>query len=380
MNRVPSFLLSLAMLGASVTAHAAPAFTKGKPEIRSMSALAFGPDGVLFVGDSRAGAVFALDLGDRTTREVGKPSDVQDVEGKLAALLGATPADVLVHDMAVNPLSKNVYLAVSRGRAQLASEWALPNDVADATVLLKIDEAQRFSVVDLASVPHARLDLPNPVDPAKKHGWKEGLSLRTETITDLAYEGGALWVAGLSNEEFASTMWRADYPFAGPVAATTIENYHGAHGKYETEAPVRAFVPFALNGKTHLVAAYLCTPLVTFDASSLQDKKHVRGRTIGEFGSGNYPLDMVVYKNKDQQKLLIANSNLPFMIVDPKDVEAYAGEITSEVPGYTAGVRFESRSGTGVQQLDNLGDAHVVVLRRLMGGRLDLVPMSVQRF
>jgi len=380
MNRAFSGLLTVALLGAGVTAHAAPVLVKGKPEILSMSALAFGPDGVLFVGDSRAGAVFALDLGDRTAREVGKPSDVQDVEGKLAALLGATPADVLVHDMAVNPLSKNVYLAVSRGRTQLASEWALPNDVADATVLVKIDDAQRFSVVDLSSAAHARLELPNPVDPAKKHGWKEGLSLRTETITDIAYEGGALWVAGLSNEEFASTMWRADYPFAGAVAATTIENYHGAHGKYETEAPVRAFVPFPLHGKTYLVAAYLCTPLVTFEASTLQDKKHVRGRTIGEFGSGNYPLDMVVYKNKDRQKLLIANSNLPFMIVDPKDVEAYAGEITAEVPGYTAGVRVESRSGTGVQQLDNLGDDHVVVLRRLMGGRLDLVPISVRRF
>jgi len=380
MNRAFLDLLAAAVLGASVDAHASPALVRGKPEIRSMSALAFGPEGVLFVGDSRAGAVFALDLGDKTAREVAKPDAVQDVEGKLAALLGATPADVLVHDMAVNPLSKNVYLAVSRGRAQLTSEWALPNDVADATVLVKIDDAQRFSVVDLSSVPHARLELPNPVDPAKKHGWKDGLSLRTETITDLAFADGALWVAGLSNEEFASTMWRAAYPFAGPVAATTIENFHGAHGKYETEAPVRAFVAFPLKGKSYLLAAYLCTPLVTFDVSSLQDRKHVRGRTIGEFGSGNYPLDMVLYKNKDQQKLLIANSNLPFMIVDPKDVEAYAGEITTEVPGYTAGVRFESRSGTGVQQLDNLGDAHVVVLRRLMGGRLDLVPIPVSRF
>lgn len=371
---------AVAVLGAGVSVEAASAPTKGMPEIRSMSALAFGPDGVLFVGDSRAGAVFALDLGDKAPREIAKPSEVQDVEGKLAALLGATPADVMVHDMAVNPLSKNVYLAMSRGRAQLATEWALPNDVADATVLVKVDESQRFSVVDLGSVAHARVDLPNPVDPGKKHGWKEGLSLRSETITDLAYADGALWIAGLSNEEFASTMWRAAYPFAGPLSVTTIENYHGAHGKYETEAPVRAFVPFPLQGKTHLVAAYLCTPLVTFDASALRDKTHVRGRTIGEFGSGNYPLDMVVYKSQDRQKLLIANSNLPLMIVDPKDIEAYAGEITSEVPGYTGGVRFESRSGTGVQQLDNLGDTHVVVLRRLMGGRLDLVPLSVRRF
>jgi hypothetical protein len=101
---------------------------------------------------------------------------------------------------------------------------------------------------------------------------------------------------------------------------------------------------------------------------------------VGEFGSGNYPLDMVLYKKDGREKLLIANSNLPFMIVDPRDVEAYGEEITAKVPGYTAGVRFESRSGTGIQQLDNLGDAHVLALRRLMGGRLDLTPMSVRRF
>jgi hypothetical protein len=380
MNRVPSYLLALAVVGAGANLQAATPLAKGKPEIRSMSALAFGPEGVLFVGDSRAGAVFAIDLADKAPRDVPKPERVADVEGKLAALLGATPADVLVHDMAVNPLSKNVYFAVSRGRAKLDSPWVLPNDVADATVLVKLDEAQRFSVVDLGSVAHVRVDLPSPVDPAKKHGWKEGQSLRSETITDLAYADGALWVAGLSNEEFASTMWRAPWPFGGKVAITTIENYHGAHGKYETEAPVRAFVPYPLKGKTFLLAAYLCTPLVTFEASALKDKAHVRGRTIGEFGSGNYPLDMVVYQDEGGQKLLIANSNLPFMIVDPKDVEAYEGELTAKPAGYTAGVRFESRSGTGVQQLDNMGDAHVVALQRLFGGRLDLVPITVRRF
>jgi len=379
MKRRVSYLVALVMLGSGAVAGAGGLVT-GKPEIRSMSALAFGPDGVLFVGDSRAGAVLAIDLGDKTARAVEKPERVTDVEAKLAALLGALPADVLVHDMAVNPLSKNVYLAVSRGRAALESEWSLPNDVADATVLVKVDEAQRFSVVDLGSVPYARLDLPRPVDPAKIHKWKDGLSLRSETITDMLFADGGLWVAGLSNEEFASTMWRAAWPFDGKAALTTIENFHGAHGEYETDAPVRAFVAYPLKGRTHLLAAYLCTPLVTFDVSALKDGQHVRGRTIGEFGSGNYPLDMVVYRNKGRDKLLIANSELPFLIVDPQDVEGFEGELTGRPASYTAGVRFEPRSGAGVQQLDNLGDAHVVALQRLMSGRLDLVPMTVRLF
>jgi hypothetical protein len=273
-----------------------------------------------------------------------------------------------------------VYLAVSRGRAAWNDRWLLPNDVADASVLVRVDPEGRFSIVELNSLRHTRAALPNPVDPAKTHAWKEGISLRTEAITDLVFSDGTLFVAGLSNEEFAATLWRVAYPFAGAAAVTTLESYHGAHGKYETDAPIRAFVSYPLKGKPHVLAAYLCTPLVTFPMSELQDKRQLRGRTVGEFGSGNYPLDMVVYEKDGREKLLIANSNLPLMIVDPKDIEAFEGEITSEVPGYTGGLRYEIRSAGAVQQLDNYGDGHVLALQRIGSGRLDLVPMTVARF
>jgi len=369
------------ILGVTASAVAAdPAgLAAGKPDIRAMSALAFGPEGVLFVGDSKGGAVFAIDLGPRAASEVKDPKEIADVEGKLAALLGATPADVMIHDLAVDPVSKLAYLAVSRGRSAWNAQWLLPNDVADASVLVRFDASGRPEIVDLSSVRFARVALPNPVDAAKKVSWKN-VSLRADTITDMAYAEGALYVAGLSNEEFASTMWKVAYPFAGAVSATAVENYHGAHGKYETEAPVRTFVPYSLKGRAHLLAAYLCTPLVTIAVDDLKDKAHIRGRTVGEFGSGNYPLDMVLYKKNGKEKLLIANSNLPFMIVDPKDVEDYDGVIDKPVETYIAGVRYEARSGTGVLQMDNLGDGYVELLRRLPGGRLDLVPVSVQRF
>jgi hypothetical protein len=367
------------VLGAAAPLLAADGFTTGKPDIRSMSALAFGPGGVLFVGDSRGGAVFAVDLGTRADAPVKEPKAITDVEGKLAALLGAKASDVMVHDLAVDPVSKRPYLSVSRGRGAWNERWLLANDVADATVLVRFDASGTPEVVDLGAVPFAKVTLPNPIDESKKVEWKK-TSLRADAITDLGFADGALFVAGLSNEEFAATMWKVAYPFKGPVSMTTIENYHGAHGKYETESPVRTFVPYALKGKTHLLAAYLCTPLVTFEASGLLDKQHVKGRTVGEFGSGNYPLDMVLYKKEGKQKLLIANSNLPLTIVDPADVEAFQGSITEPVKTYTGGVAFEQRSGTGIQQMDNLGEEHIVVLHRLAGGQLDLSPMSVRRF
>ena len=132
--------LSAMTLGVLVLATAAGAalssgdFTKGTPEIQSMSALAFGPEGVLFVGDGKAGAIFAIDLGDQSPATDSEGISIPNIEAKIASLLGTTPDAIMIHDMAVNPISTNVYLSVSRGRGKWDSRWLLPNDIADANI------------------------------------------------------------------------------------------------------------------------------------------------------------------------------------------------------------------------------------------------------
>jgi len=380
-TRPPLPLLALAALLLLAPPLAADETTAeaAAPEIRSMSALAFGPDGVLFVGDGKGAAVHALKITDPAPAATEARLQLDDVEGKIAALLGTRAEMVMIHDLAVHPASGNVYLAVSRGRGDWNGRWLLPNDVADASILLRVGRDGEIGEVPLAGVAHSRAALPNPVAEEKTHRFKEGVSLRTDAITDLAYADGTLYVAGLSNEEFASTLWRFPYPFGGEASATTVEIFHGAHGRYETASPIRTFLPYALDGKPHLLAAYLCTPLVTLDAGQLADGAHVKGRTVAEFGSGNYPLDMIVYKKGDEERILIANSNLPLMIVKPADLEGYRGSITEEVEGYTAGVPYEIRSGTGVLQMDRLDDEHVVVLRRTPAGTAELTSLSVSR-
>ncbi len=368
--------LTIGLAAAGATAEMAV----GKPAIRSMSALAFSPDGTLFVGDSKGGAVYAIDVADEATTRWTERFRVADLESKIAAALGTTADDILIHDLAVHPGSRRVYLAVSRGGEQWATGWDLPNDLADATILLRIGGDGEIGEVALAEVPHARAELPNPVADTKTHRWKEGVALRVDTITDLAYSDGVVYVAGLSNEEFASTMWQVPYPFAGGVSATTLEIYHGAHGAFETHAPIRTFVPYELAGKAHLLAAYLCTPFVTVPTADLDDGEHVKGRTLGEFGSGNYPLDLVVYSKDGKDRLLIANSQLPLMIVKPEDIESFEGELLEEPSTYLAGLPYEYRSGAGVQQLDLLTDSSFVALQRQPGGTLDLVTLPVRRF
>lgn len=375
--RLSAWLVALAL--APTPSPAAVAAGAGAPPVVSFSALAFAPDGTLFVGDARAGALVALDLGARERKAEAAPLELADLEAKLAALLGTTAADVLVHDLAVDPLAHDVYLAVSRNRGKWALEWNLPNDLGDASELVRIRPDGRLEGVDLGAARWSRVELPKPVAPGSQHPWKEGTDLRTEAITDLAWDDGTLWVAGLSNEEFSSAIWRVAYPFtAAPVGITTVENYHVAHGRWETEAPVRTLVPLEIGGRKHLVAAYLCTPLVLFETSALADGAHVRGRTVAEFGSGNYPLDIVPVTNARGRRLMLANSNLPLLVVDVAEIERFAGALTAPVESYTAGVPAQYRASSGIQQLDVIGGRILLMLRRTPRGTLDLTSWPLQ--
>ncbi|MCM2270794.1 MAG: hypothetical protein NDJ75_11880, partial [Thermoanaerobaculia bacterium] len=179
--RLSAWLVALAF--APTPSPAAVAAGAGAPPVVSFSALAFAPDGTLFVGDARAGALVALDLGARERKAEAAPLELADLEAKLAALLGTTAADVLVHDLAVDPLAHDVYLAVSRNRGKWALEWNLPNDLGDASELVRIRPDGRLEGVDLGAARWSRVELPKPVAPGSQHPWKEGTDLRTEAIT-----------------------------------------------------------------------------------------------------------------------------------------------------------------------------------------------------
>src|ERR1700712_4818764 len=80
-------------------------FTTGTPEIKSITALTFGPNGVLFIGDSQNAEVFAVDTKD-TKKGAGTIAyDVKGIDVKIAEALGTTKENITITDMAVNPIS-----------------------------------------------------------------------------------------------------------------------------------------------------------------------------------------------------------------------------------------------------------------------------------
>lgn len=343
--------LALTPAFASLTA----GMKEGKPAFKTMNQLAFGPEGVLFIADTKAAAIVAVSTGDMKSAASTGTIKAEAINHKIAALVGTSADQIIIEDLAVNPLSRQAYLAVSRGRG--------PDAV---SLLVRVKADGQPELVSLDKVKFSRVDLPNPAPDAAPEAGKKGQNRRLEAITDIAYADGKLLVAGLSNEEFASTLRVIPVPFQKVDRGTSVEIYHGAHGAFETRAPVRTFVPYKIGNKDHVLAAYTCTPLVQFALNDLKPGAKIQGKTIAEFGNRNRPLDIIVYQKDGKDYLLLANSARGVIKVAAEQITG-AASITEKVAD-TKGLAFEKIAWEGVNQLDRLDGRHAVVVRTVANG------------
>lgn len=355
------FCAMLALTTSLFGASALDSLSSGKLEMQSTGPLAFGPDGVLFVGDSAGAAILALDTGDRTPG-AGGMVNVAAINEKIAGLLGAAPDEIQVNDMAVNPVSRNTYFSVSRGRGPDA-----------AAVIVRADAKGKLSELALDSIKHSRVSLPNA--PAPDAADRRGRPLRVQSITDLAYVDGNVIIAGLSNEEFASNLRSIPFPFSDADGGTSVEIFHGAHGRWETNSPIRTFVPYEVQNESQILAAYTCTPLVKFPVSQLKPGTKVVGKTIAELGNRNRPLDMIVYKKGGKDYILMSNSSRGVMKMSAEGIDGYeAIKAKTDITGLPYETIAELQ---GIQQLDAYTDSHAIVLAQDDGGALNLKTIAL---
>lgn len=344
------FLAAALVIGAtSAPKPASPlaSLSSGKVQLTSAGPLAFGPDGVLFVGDSIGGNVVAIDTGDRKAAAAGVKVNVENIDQKIAAVVGVTPDQIMINDVKVNPISKNVYLSASRGRGP----DAMP-------LILRVDAAGNISTVSLDNVKHSSVSL---VD-APESNPSARQNPRMQTITNINYVNGDVVVAGLSNEEWSSALRSIPFPFKDASKGTTLQIWHSSHGRFETEAPIRTFVPYTIGGQPYILAAYTCTPLVKIPVSSLQPGAQVKGVEIADLGAGNQPLDMVPYKKDGHDYILIANTARGVMKLKADDLASYPA-IDSPQRTDVAGVPYDTMKDLqNVQHLAQLDDADAVIV------------------
>ncbi|MEM1069068.1 MAG: hypothetical protein AAGI63_09245, partial [Planctomycetota bacterium] len=153
--------------------HAAELFglKSGTVELKSAGPLAFGPSGVLFVGDVKAAKIYAINTDDKPT-DAAPEYSVEDLSGKVAKAYGVTNASIV--DLAVNPETKHAFVSVA----------------ADGTFgVAKITPDGKVMALNLDKIPTASVNLPNPPEDRAGQG-RRRRNPRDSSITDLAFRGG----------------------------------------------------------------------------------------------------------------------------------------------------------------------------------------------
>ncbi|MFC1411111.1 hypothetical protein ACEZCY_18845 [Streptacidiphilus sp. N1-12] len=295
---------------------------------RSAGALTFSPDGILFVGDSKLGAVFAFETDRGQAPASLDPFLFESIDERIAAALGVTAKSLVMNGMAVHPVTREPYLSVGVRTGDRLEPAVVSVSLAGEVRPFDLSSSN-VTVHQLSDVPDEGKTFKSragtfPMPPASYFEEKARTPLRSMTIVDLKFHAGEVFVAGVSNQEFSSTLRRIPYPFTGAASETHVEIYHLAHGMYETRAPIRTMQFATIDGQDTLIAAYACSPLVTIPVAELKHGAKARGKTIGDMGNGQ-PISMVAYREGDEEKLFITNLGRGPMVVPLSGIRSAGG-------------------------------------------------------
>ncbi|HKA08623.1 MAG TPA: hypothetical protein VKD71_15295 [Gemmataceae bacterium] len=361
--RLLAAVTALAFVPAVLADESASGLKKGTPPLKQAGPMAFGPDGILFVADTPAATIYAISTGDTKPADV-KSLSVAKIDEAIGGMLGTTGSDIVINDMKVNPLSGNVYLSVARGKGPTA-----------APVIVKVGADGKAAELPLKDVMFASVKLDN-----------EAKNPKNPAITSIAFHKGELFVAGMTTDAWEANLKTIAFPFSeSATRGAGVQIYHGAHGAYETRAPIQTFMAYDIAGQTHLLASYTCTPLVKFPVEAIKKGEQVKGTTVAELGNMNRPIDIIAYTKDGKDYALIANSARGVMKVSLEGVdkiEAITAPVrgaqpernndaatTKLVGGATAGLKYEVvKSLDGTFQLDKLNDSTAVVIQKTGSG------------
>ncbi len=298
--------------------------------VQSVGSMTFADADTLVVSDWRAGELHALTL--PPAQGSGKPFNLMDVSSSIAEALHTQPDKLRFEDLAFRPDAEMAYISLSVLRATGSP----------APAIVAVDASGHVSAIDLAKVKHASMPIAGVPAPDKML-WRD-VPEATLTVTNMTVYDKKLYVAGLSNTSFASTLRIYDLPLGNAGTATSVEMYHPVHNQLETRAPIREMTIVSLDGEPTLVAAFTCTPLVTIPLKDLRDGAHVVAKTVGELGWGSAPVGMVTYDTEQGQIILLANSRKAADLLSVADIAKASAQ-----PGLKTPIKWPTDPLLGVK-------------------------------
>jgi len=155
-------------------------FELGTPQILSVTSLTFGPEGILFIGDSKGASIFAIDTKDKVSADKAPAVQLKNIDQTIAAYLGTEAKNISIKDLAVNPVSKKIYCAIQ---------------AMDGTPALLTIDGDKIQAVNLKEVMFSVVAIENaPAADAKN---QRGRPMREMSISDLLYADNSIMVSGI---------------------------------------------------------------------------------------------------------------------------------------------------------------------------------------
>lgn len=351
-------LMNLCLVGLLCSAAVSAAdwgLKRGTPDIKSAGSLTFGPEDVLFVGDTKSASVFAIATGDLEGDASKSNINLTDVAGKISDVVGGAAT---INDIATNPSTGVVFVSVTAG---------------DKAAIVKIDGAGKITQLPMTDVLFSSVMLSDvPEDKVTGQGRRQK-NKRDDAITDLAFFEGKLLISGLQTLGSPSSVREISFPFARADKGVGVQIYHAAHGGEEDRSAMRTFVPLMIDGEPNLLAAYVCTPLVKIPLKEFQEAgEKIKGTTVAELGNRNRPLDMISYSKGGSEYLLLSNSARGVMKITTAGLSENSGLTEKVSGGGSAGQSYDTVDDLkGTVQMDKLNETHAVVLMD-NDGKLDL--------
>jgi hypothetical protein len=343
----------------------------GDPQVQSIQVIGFGPQGLLLIGDGKGSQLVAIDTGDTTPMKWTK-TEIPQIAEQLAGRLGTTAKGIQINKLAVNPASTKAYVAVRKA-----------DDKRD--LILTVDGTGKVNEFSLTNVKHVRIKLP--------------AAAKSSLITDLAWADDRVLAAVQAQGKFASKVLSVPTPLTNGAEGKVFsaETYHVAHGRWETQAPIRTVFPYKLDGKNYLVGAFTCTPIVKYPIDDVVADAKIKGTTIIENGNGNQPRDMFTYtKDGKMYTLLSTQRNARFhqstpIGPSPHWVVKVDGDLLRETTNVNEKALWRVRKGTkpltdravvvepyhGVVHMSRLDDTRALVIRTDNKGNMTLAALAL---
>jgi hypothetical protein len=352
MKRSP-FLACLLLLGLAPFVQA----DQGNPKIKTIEAIAFGPNGLLLIGGGAQ--VVSVETGD-TKPTTWSKTEIPGINQALAGKLGLQAKDIEVRKLAVNPASRKAYVA-------------LQSLVTKANVILTIDGAGNIAEFGLDNVKYKSYSLATP---------KVGIT----KLTDLAWVNGKIVASTQATDKFAASRVFTINPAAkdGSPMQISTKTFHTGHNRWETQAPLRVLMPFTENGKTNVIGSFTCTPIVRYDLEDAKNDEQVTGSSVLELGTGNTPRSMFAYERDGKRYILVGvgrnNKKPAFGFPSAYWVARVDAELLKETTNINerapwriggankAGDRVEvAREYFGVQHMDRLDETRALAIMETKG-------------